>query len=150
MTIHQQIKADVKTAMKERAAAKLAAARNLLSALTNELVATGQKPDGELDDAGAIAVVKRSAKQRQDSIQQFTAGGRADLAADEEKELAYLKNYLPAELAPAEIEKIVKETISETGFKTKADLGKLIGAAMKKLQGRADGAVVKAVAEKLV
>ncbi len=150
MTMHEQIKSEVRAALKEKNQAKLTAARNLLAALTNELVAKGQKPDATADDALALAVIKRLAKQRQDSIKQFTDGGRPELAADEEKELTYLQTHLPAEMPIAEIEKIARETIAETGFKTKNELGKLIGAVMKKIQGRADGVAVKAVVERLV
>ncbi len=147
--LHQQIKEDVKKAMLEKNPVKLNAVRGLVAAFTNELVATKRKPDEWLTDTEATAVIRRGVKQRQDSIEQFKAGGRKDLVKQEEVELEVLRVYLPPELSTKEIEKSVKAKIAELKIKDKKDLGKLTGAVMKDLKGQADGAVVKAIIEKL-
>lgn len=93
--LHQQIKAEVKRAMLAKEALKLAVVRALVAACTNELVAKRRKPDEILTDDEALAVIRRAVKQRQDSIEQFAAGGRTDLVKQETAELEILKTYLP-------------------------------------------------------
>ena len=129
---------------------KLSVVRGLVSAFTNELVAKKRRPDERLSDEEVLAVIKRAAKQRLDSIEQFRAGGRADLVDTESAELEILKTYLPAELGEAEIEKVVKEKVKELGLIGKQDTGKLMSIVMKELKGKADGSLVKKVVEKLL
>lgn len=93
--LHQQIKDDVKRAMLEKNPLKLNTIRGLLAACTNELVAARRKPDEILTDDETFAVIRRAARQRQDSIEQFRAGGRQDLVDQETAEFTILKNYLP-------------------------------------------------------
>ncbi len=150
MTIHEQLKAGMKEAMKEKNAPKLAAIRGLLSAFTNEAVTRGYKPDQLLSDEEALAVIKRAAKQRKDAIAQFAAGGRTDLAESEQAELAFIETWLPTMMSRDEIKKIAEAKRAELGVTSKAELGKFIGALMKDLSGKADGADVKAVAEELL
>jgi uncharacterized protein len=147
--IHTQIREEMHEAMKERADLKLSVLRGLLSSFTNEAVASGKKPDAALSDEEALAVIKRSAKQRRESIEQFRAGGREDLAKREEEELVILEKYLPEQMAPEEIEKIAKMKKEELGVTDKSESGKLVGAVMKEIAGAADGKVVKEVVEKL-
>jgi len=148
--LHQQIKEEVKKATLEKNPLKLNVIRGLVAAFINELVTKRRKPDEILTDDEALAVIRRAAKQRQDSIKQFTAGGRADLAAAETAELEIIKTYLPAELSEKEITKLVQKKITELGITDKKYIGKLIGALMKELSGRADGKIVKKIAEKLL
>lgn len=143
--------------MLEKNQIKLAVVRGLTAAFTNELVAKGRKPDERLTDEEALAVINRNAKQRKDSIAQFRAGGREDLAKTEEAELKIIESYLPAPMSKAEIETMVKEVMASTGFQTKDKIGQLTGAVMKEMLGRAgltskqaDGALVRKVAEKLL
>ncbi len=136
-------------AMKARDTERLRAARNLLAALTNELVAKGKKPNDILPDADAYAVVKRLAKQRKDSIAQFKAGGREDLVLGEETELAYLSALLPAEMSEDDIRALVIKKKEELGISDKSKIGVLIGAVMKEAKGNADGNVIKKIAEGL-
>ena len=150
MSLHEKIKETLKAAMKEKNAPKLAAVRGLLAALTNEAVNLGHKPDEILPDPESLVVIKRAAKQRQDSIAQFSAGGRADLAASEQAELAFIETYLPTLMSRAEIKKIAAIKKQELGITNKSQTGKFIGALMKELGGRADGALVKTVAEELL
>lgn len=147
MDLHTQIKEELKTAMKARDEVKLRTVRSMLTAFMNELVATGRTPQTPLDDAGVLTVIKRLAKQRKDSIQQFEAGGREDLAVIEREELVVLESYLPKLMSREEIRPIVEAKIAEMDAPDKSKMGMLIGSLMKELNGKADGADVKAVVE---
>lgn len=147
--IHEQIKSEVKQALKEKNEVKLLVVRNILSAFTNELVAKKQKPDEMLADADALGVIKRLAKQRQDAIEQFTQGGRPELAEAEQKELAFLKTYLPPTLSREEIKKVAVAKQAELGA-TKKESGQLMAALMREFKGQADGADVKAVVDEIL
>ena len=147
--LHQQIKDSIKEAMKAKDAVRLSVVRGLVSAFTNELVAKGKKPDEVLADDETLAVIKRASKQRQDSIDQFTAGGRADLAEKEQAELTIIKTYLPTQMSRGEIEKIAQVKIVELGA-NKSKIGILVGAVMKEAKGTADGSVVKEILEKIL
>jgi hypothetical protein len=149
MSLQQDIKEQIKEAMKAKDKTRLAVVRGLTAAMTNELVAKGKKPTDELTDDEALAVVKRASKQRQDSIAQFNAGGREDLASKEEAELKIIEEYLPAQMSREEIEKIAKAKIAELGA-DKSKMGVLIGAVVKETNGTADGAVVKEVVQELL
>jgi uncharacterized protein len=147
--LHEQIKGELKEAMKARDEAKLRTVRSMLTAFTNELVATGKKPQDMLDDAGVLTVIKRLAKQRKDSIEQFDAAGRTELSATEKEELAILESYLPTLMSQDAIRPIAEAKKAELGMTDKSKMGMLVGALMKDLQGKADGADVKAVVESL-
>lgn len=144
MSLHEKIKGQVKEAMLEKNQVKLGVVRGLIAAFTNELVAKKRLPNELLTNDEALAVIKRAAKQRQDSIAQFTAGGRADLVESEEAELKIINTYLPQMMGREEIKKIAPDVLANF---TKADMGKAIGALMKATKGQADGADVKAVVE---
>ncbi len=150
MDLHTKIREELKEAMKAHDAVKLRTVRSMLTAFTNELVATGRTPQTPLDDAGVLAVIKRLAKQRKESITQYEAGGREDLAVVEREELVVLESYLPQMMSREEIRPIVEAKIAEMGTPDKSKMGMLIGTLMKELQGKADGADVKAVVEELV
>lgn len=150
MTLHEQIKGELKEAMKAHDEVKLRTVRSMLTAFVNELVATGKKPQDTLDDAGVLAVVKRLAKQRKDSIEQFVGGGRQDLADIEQAELRVLESYLPQMMSQDEIRPVAEQKMAEMGITDKSKMGILIGALMKELQGKADGGDVKAVVESLL
>ena len=147
--VQKEIKEKIKDAMKARDEIKLSVLRGLSAAFTNELVATKRKPDEELTDDEAIAVIKKEAKQRRESIEQFKSGGRNELAEKEEKELAILSEYLPEEMSRQEIEKIANIKKAELGVTDKSKMGILMGAVMKETKGKADGAVVKEVVDLL-
>ena len=150
MDLHTQIKEELKTALKAHDEVRLRTVRSMLTAFTNELVATGKKPQEALDDAGVLSVIKRLAKQRKDSITQFEAGGRPELALVEKDELAVLESYLPSMMTQDEIRPIAEKKIAEMGAVDKSKMGMLIGSLMKELQGKADGGDVKAVVEELL
>jgi len=145
MSIHQNIKDQVKEAMKAKDTLKLNVLRGLMSSFTNEALAKKQKPDEELGDEDALVVISRAVKQRKDSIEQFEKGGRADLAESEKAELAILEAYLPTQMSREEIESYVKTKIAEAGTVDKSKAGQFMGLIMKDLKGKADGMVVKEV-----
>lgn len=145
----QQIKTDMTAAMKARDTLKVNTLRGAMSAFTNELVAKGKKPTEELADNDAVAVLKRLAKQRKDSADQFTTGGRPELAEKELSELKIIEAYLPQTAGREEIEKVARAKKAELGVADISGLGKLTGAVMKQFAGRADGNDVKAVIQGL-
>ncbi|GMQ94952.1 MAG: GatB/YqeY domain-containing protein [Patescibacteria group bacterium] len=148
--IYEDIKEEIKSAMRSKDVLRLSVLRNILSAFTNELVATGKTPQDALGDEEALAVIKRLAKQRKDSITQFEKGGRQDLAKEEREELAVLEQYLPQMMGKEDIRNIVEAKKAELGIEDKAKMGMLMGAVMKETAGRADGNSVKAVVEELL
>ena len=150
MPIHENLKKAIPDAMRAKDAVRLQTLRSLVTAMTNEVVAKKRKPDEFLTDEEALAVLKRAASQRKDSIEQFTKGGRAELAEPEKAELAIIESYLPAQMPREEIEVIAKAKMTELGVSSKADAGKFIGALMKELKGKADGGDVKAVVDSLL
>jgi uncharacterized protein YqeY len=149
MATHEEIKQSLASIMKSRDEVKLRTVRSMLTAFTNELVATGRTPQGWLNEAETTTVIKRLAKQRKDSIEQYEAAGRAELAAVEKDELAVLESYLPQMMSQEEIRPIAEAKKAALGVTDKSKLGILIGAVMKETAGRADGGDVKAVVESL-
>ena len=134
-----KIDSDMKDAMRAKDATRLSTLRMLKSAIEYYKI---EKKQEKLADADVVVVIKKQIKRRQDSIDGFEKGGRADLVEKEKAELAVLKSYLPEELSPAEIEGIVKATIAELGATTKADKGKVMKAVQAKAAGRADNRLV--------
>lgn len=149
MTLHETLKETLKESLKARDEVRLRTVRSMLTAMTNELVATGKKPQDIIDDTAFLAVVKRLSKQRKESIVQYEAAGRPELAAPEKDELAILESYLPTLMSQDQIRPIAEAKKAELGVTDKAGMGKLIGAITKELAGKADGSDVKAVVESL-
>src|SRR5229473_2090279 len=138
MRLQEQVDSDLKEAMRAKDAVKLGVLRMLKSAL-NYAAIEKSLPDGKLDDAEAAQVIRKQAKQRQDSIESFEKGGRAELAAKEKKELSILNAYLPQAMSADELSKVVRETIAEIGATSKAQMGAVMKASQAKVRGRADG-----------
>ena len=149
MTLHEQIRDSLKEAMKARDAVTLRTVRSILTAFTNELVATGKTPQDMIADEAGMAVIKRLAKQRKDSISQYEAASRSDLADPEKEELVVLESYLPSLMTQGQIRPIAEAKKAELGVTDRAKIGILVGAVMKELGGKADGADVKIVVESL-
>jgi len=149
MSLHEQIRNEIKEAMKSKDTVRLNVLRGVLTAFTNELVATGKTPQDELDDDMALAVIKRLAKQRKDSIEQFEKGGRKDLADKEREELIHLEKFLPETMNKDDIKKIAEAKKAELGVEDRSKMGMLMGAIMKELKDKADGGDVKEVVESL-
>jgi uncharacterized protein YqeY len=150
MELHIQIKGELKEAMKARNEVKLRTVRGMLTAFTNELVATNRKPQDMLNDAEVLTVIKRLSKQRKESITQFEAAGRQELAQIEKDELVVLESYLPQMMSREEIRPFVEKKIAELGAVDKSKMGMIIGSLIKELAGKADGGDVKAVVEELL
>jgi len=138
MTLQQRVDGDLKEAMRAKDSTKVGALRMLKSALTYAAIGKSGA-EGELSDAEAAQVVRKQAKQRQDSIESFEKGGRAELAAKEKKELSILNAYLPQAMSADELSKVVRETIAELGATSKAQMGAVMKALQPKVGGRADG-----------
>lgn len=149
MSLHEQIKGEVKTAMLARDSVRLSVVRGMITAFTNELVATGKTPQDILDDAGVLKVIKRLSNQRKDSIEQFEKGGRPELAESEKAELVILEKYLPVLMPRDDIKKIALAKKEALGITDKSKAGQLTGAIMKDLAGKADGGDVKAVVDEM-
>lgn len=149
MATHETIKKSIVDAMKAKDEVRLRTLRSLSSAMTNEVVAKKRKPDEFLSDDEALAVLKRAASQRKDSIEQFMKGGREDLALPEREELTFIEAYLPAQMSREQVEEIAKAKIAEMGA-DKSKMGILMGAVMKETKGSADGNLVKEVIEGLL
>jgi uncharacterized protein YqeY len=141
------LKEMMKDAMRAKDALKLGVVRGLMSAMTNEAVTKGYGPDGVLTEDEVLTVVMRAAKQRKDSIQQFEAGGRPELAEGEKAELAILETMLPAQMSRDEIVAAATAKAAEMGVTDKTKANMLMGALMKDLKGKADGTVVKEVVD---
>jgi uncharacterized protein YqeY len=149
MTLHKQIKDQIKEAMIKKDAFRLMVLRGLSAAFMNEIVAKKITTD-ELGDEDTIAIIRRLVKQRKDSIEQFNKGGRADLAENEEAEMKILETFLPQLMSKEEVEAFVKTKIAGAGEIDKAKLGQFMGTIMKDLKGKADGMMVKEVIESLI
>ncbi len=147
--MQEKIKSEIKQAMMARDTIKLGVLRMLSSAFTNELVAQGRPPQEPLSDDDCMKVIKKLAKQRKDSIEQFIAGGRPELAEDEKNEHAVLEAYLPAQMSEEEIEAKIKAKIEQSPVDS-SKKGQFVGMMMKELGSTADGALVKAIIDKLV
>lgn len=132
MAFIDRISADLTTAMRARDALRLGTLRMAKAALMNREVERGRG----LDDAESLQVIAALIKQRRDSIEQFRAGRREDLASQEEAELAVLEAYLPPPVDPAELDRLVTQAITETGATSPKDMGRVMKAAMAKVAGQ--------------
>jgi uncharacterized protein YqeY len=140
MSLKERINEDMKTAMRAKAADKLGTIRLLLAAIK-------QKEVDEritLDDTATVAIVDKLIKQRKDSISQFEAAGRQDLADKEAAELAVLQVYMPQQLSADEVAQAVKAAVAQTGAAGPQDMGKVMGVLKSQLAGRADMTAVSA------
>ena len=145
MPLIDDVQAAIADAMRKQAAPRLSALRMLKAALMNREVEKRRA----LDDTEARQVVASLVKQRKDSIEQFTKGGRPDLAEKETAEIVVLESYLPAAVDPAVVERAVADAIAETGATSPKDLGRVMKAAMAKLAGQAvDGKAVNELVRK--
>ena len=141
-----KIRDDMKTAMKAREAARVEALRFLISEVKN----VGINEKREIDDGVVTGVLQKLTKQRRDGIEQFRAANRSDLVAKEEAELAVLESYLPRQLSDADLEAKLRAIIQEVGAASKKDMGKVMKAAVERLQGAADGKRIQATVVRLL
>ena len=143
------LKEELKNAMRAKDQVKLAVVRGIMSAVTNFLVAEERGPDGTVNEEEMLTIIGRAAKQRKDSIQQFEAGGRPELAEGEKAELAVLETMLPVQMTRDEIVAAATAKAAEMDVTDKTKANMLMGALMKDLKGKADGADVKAVIDEM-
>jgi uncharacterized protein YqeY len=147
VSLAQRVDEDLKTAMREKSATKLGVLRMLKAAMMNAAIEKSGA-QGQLADADATQVIRKQVKQRQDSIESFEKGGRPELAAKEKEELSILQSYLPQQMSADELSKIVRETITEVGASSKAQMGAVMKALQAKVAGRADGKTLSAEVQK--
>ena len=147
MTLQERVDSDLKEAMRAKEATKLGVLRMLKSALKYAAISKSGV-EAELSDGEAVQVIRKQAKQRQDSIESFEKGGRAELADKEKEELAILNTYLPQAMNQDELAKVVRETIAELGATSKAQMGVVMKALQGKVAGRADGKTLSAEVQK--
>ena len=140
MTLKGQIQDDMKTAMKAGDKDRLKVVRLILAAITQ--VEVDERT--ELSDAAILGVLNKMVKQRRDSVCQFRAGGRDDLADIETAEIGVIEDYLPEQMSDDELDAMISKAISETGAEYIRDMGKVMGAVKTKSEGRADMALVGA------
>lgn len=143
MSFQAQIDQDLKEAMKAKQAERLAVIRMLKASLKNASIEKGGM-DFVLDDATALAIVRKELKKRQDSIEGFEKGNRPDLAAKEKSEAEILQGYLPQPLTPDEITALVAASITEAGATSKAQMRAVMKVATERAAGRADGKALSA------
>ncbi|SFC53011.1 hypothetical protein SAMN04488102_10953 [Alkalibacterium subtropicum] len=136
-----QLNQDMKTAMKQKDKETLSTVRMLKSALQTEQINKGE----ELSEEEELTILAREKKQRLESLNEFKAAGRDDLVLKLEKELSVVNNYLPAQLSEDEVRTIVQETIAQTQASSMQDMGKVMGALMPKVKGKADGSLVSSI-----
>ena len=146
MALKERITEDMKTAMRAGDKERLATVRLLLAAIKQREV----DERITLDDTQVLAVIEKMIKQRREAISQFESGGRSDLVAKETAEIGVLQAYLPAQLTAAEIDALIAEAIAATGAASIKDMGKVMGFAKPKAQGRTDmGALSARIKQKL-
>ena len=146
MTIQEQLSDDLKTAMKAQDALTKDTVRLIRAAMKNAEIEKGDA----LDDAGALDVLARMAKQYRDSITTYRDNGREDLAVREEAELAVVARYLPEQLGEDEVRALAEQAVAELGASGPQDRGKVMGKLMPQLKGKADGAVVNRIVGELL
>jgi uncharacterized protein YqeY len=145
--ISARITEDMKTAMRAKDAVALETVRALKSAIKYAAIEK-LGADADLDDADAIAVVRKEIKKRQDSVQQFESAGRQELADKEKSEIVVLEKYLPAAMSNEELIALVEAVIAELGASSKKDMGKVMKLLGERTEGRADGKTLSAEVSK--
>jgi len=142
----EAIKADTIKAMKAKEKLRVDTLRMVTAAIQNKKIEKRE----ELSEDEVLSVLMTLSKQRKDSIEQFTKGGRDDLADKETAELAIIQGYLPAQLGEDEVREVVKEVIAATGATSPGDMGKVMGQVMGRLKGKADGKMINAMVRELL
>jgi uncharacterized protein YqeY len=149
MSLVAKIDSDLKQAMIARDADKLSVLRMLKSAVKYAAIEKGGA-DSVPTDLEVLAVVRKEAKKREDSIASYTDAGRTELADKEKKELEFLRTFLPAQMSPEKVEALVKEVIAEVGATGKAQMGAVMKAAQTKAAGQVDGKTLSQIVQRLL
>jgi uncharacterized protein len=146
MKLAERLNEDMKQAMKDGDKFRLSTIRLVRAAIKNQEIEL-RRP---LDDSETLNILSRELKQRRDALQDFERAGRDDLVTNVTGEIEIITQYLPQQLNEEEVKAIVVQTMQETGASSKADLGKLMGALMPKVKGRADGKLVNAIVQQFL
>lgn len=150
MSLKDKISEDIKAAMKAKDKLRLETVRSIKKVLLEKEVSLRPSGQDNLTEAQEIELLAQQAKQRRDSIEQYHQAGRDDLAQQEAQELAIIEEYLPEQLSDEEVNAIIEEIITQTGAASAKDMGKVMGQAMQRLKGKAEGKKIQAlVKEKL-
>ena|SRR5688500_4187844 len=147
MTLQERLAQEIKSAMLAKDAERLGALRMLKSTIGYLLI---EKKEENISDPDFISIVQKEVKKRRDSIEQFEAGKRPELAAKEKQEIAILEDFLPQQLTSEDLEKLVRTAIAETGATNKKEMGPVIKAVQAKAAGRADGKTISQLVGKLL
>lgn len=148
MNLFEQVNNDIKEAMKARDKVRLMTLRNIKKVFLEAKTAPGA--NDTLDDAAALKILQKLAKQGRETANTYTANNRPDLAEEELAQAVVIESYLPKQLSTEEIEQAVKAIISETGATTMKDMGRVMGMASKQLAGKAEGGVISQIVKKLL
>ncbi|WP_078379648.1 GatB/YqeY domain-containing protein [Sutcliffiella halmapala] len=138
MSLLERLNTDIKQAMKDKDKEKLSVLRMVKSAIQNESIKHGR----DLTEEEELTVLSRELKQRKDSLHEFDKAGREDLVHKLQGELTIVEHYMPEQLSEEEVSAIVQQTIADVNATSKADMGKVMGALMPKVKGKADGSLV--------
>lgn len=147
MPLLEQLQAEIKTAMLAKNAERLGTLRLLKSAIGYAQI---EKKTESLPDTEIVAIVQKEVKKRRDSVEQYTTGGRPELAAKEASEIVVLETFLPKQLPAEELEQLVRATIQELGATSKKDMGPVMKAVQAKAAGRAEGKTISGLVGKLL
>ncbi len=147
MALEQQIQKDIMEAMKAHDEARLNATRGIKSEI---LLAKTSGAGHELSDSDVLKIIQKLVKQRKESAELYTQGNRPELAEKELAEMKVMETYLPKALSEDEVRNILKEIVTEVGATGPKDMGKVMGAATKRLAGQADGRVISAIVKELL
>ncbi|MFL6194590.1 MAG: GatB/YqeY domain-containing protein [Thermoanaerobaculia bacterium] len=145
-TPQQRIESDVKAAMKSGEKEKLSTLRMLLTEIKNERIRRGE----DVDEAGFISLVRKSIKQREDSVSQYRSGGREELAAREEAEIVTLNQYLPAQVDEGQIRDAIQEVVDARGLTGPAAMGPIMKEMIARFGSSADGATINRLAREVL
>ncbi len=148
MNLFEQVNNDIKEAMKARDKVRLMTLRNIKKVFLEAKTAPGA--NDTLDDAAALKILQKLAKQGRETANTYTANNRPDLAEEELAQAVVIESYLPKQLSTEEIEQAVKAIISETSATTMKDMGRVMGMATKQLAGKAEGGVISQIVKKLL
>lgn len=138
MSLLERLNTDIKQAMKDKDKEKLSVLRMVKSSIQNESIKHGR----DLSEEEELTVLSRELKQRKDSLQEFDKAGREDLVHKLQGEIAIVEHYMPEQLSEKELSAIIQQTIADVNASSKADMGKVMGALMPKVKGKADGSLV--------
>jgi len=148
MSLEQKIMADLKTAMLAKDEKTLRALRAIKAAIL--LAKTSEGASGELKEDDEIKLLQKLVKQRKDSLEIYKQQNRQDLAQKEQEEIEVIEKFLPKQMSEEELRKELQTIITETGASSPADMGKVMGAATKRLAGKADGKTISAIVKELL